>query len=397
MSGRDEGKRIHTNNHNHLDTGAFQIYYKGSLALDSGAYQTYDSDHDKNYYKRTIAHNSMLVYNPNEQFFRWGGLISNDGGVKWPNLGIEPDNLSTLLDPSKGYKMSDIAGHQFGPDPIAPDYTYLKGNLTNAYNVGATIIQNPGKVSKYMRSFVFLNLKDSFYPAAMVVYDRVISTNQTFKKYWLLHSEQEPDVNGNVTTITRSTDGYNGKLVNTSLLPIYNTNPLQNNLIIEKVGGTGNEYKGIGTDPNHPLSSTSEVPPTGLEPGKWRVQISPKTEQYNDGFLNVMQVMDNIGGPATSLATELIDDSTSTMVGAKIKDRVVLFSKSGDRLTGSVTFTVTGSLPTYKYVVTDLAAGNWSITQTQTGQTIQPQNVTVEGNALSFNGPAGPYTLTKIN
>ncbi|MDF2644845.1 MAG: hypothetical protein K0Q73_650 [Paenibacillus sp.] len=361
----------HTNNHDHLDPGAFQIYYKGSLAGDSGVYETYGSDHDLNYYKRTIAHNSMLVYDPNEKWQLWGAPVSNDGGVQWPNLGKEPEDLEELTKVEE-YKMADIAGHQFGPDPVKPDFTYLKGDLTKAYKY---------KVDKYMRSFVFLNLKDSTHPAAMIVYDRFNSndTNKDFKKYWLLHSEEKPLVDENVTTITRSVYGYNGKLVNTTLLP------LQNNLNIEEIGGQGNEYSVFGQNYPNPLSSQS-----GLEPGAWRVQISPTVASTNDGFLNVMQVMDNTGGPSP-LTAEMVD--AGNMVGAKIADRVVLFSKSGDRLNSNVTLNISGSEDNLNYVVTDLAAGYWSVVRD--GQTATSQMfVSEEGGALSFNGPAGDYTLT---
>ena len=60
----------HFANHAHLDAGSFQIYYKGPLAVESGIYQGagsgYGSEHFRSYYQRTIAHNCMLVYNPNE-------------------------------------------------------------------------------------------------------------------------------------------------------------------------------------------------------------------------------------------------------------------------------------------------------------------------------------------
>lgn len=370
----------HFNNHNQLDTGAFQIYYKGSLALDSGVYGSYNDSHDKNYYKRTIAHNSMLIRNPNEVYTRWGDTLSNDGGVKWPNGGNEAANFSVFQNVNNGYKMSEIAGHQFGPDPVTPDYSFLKGDLTNAYK-GDLTNTNDDRVSKYMRSFVFLNLKNSTHPAAMVVYDRVISTNPNFTKYWLLHSEEEPvvDVNTKVTTIKRSTNGYNGKLVNTPLLP------LTNNLNVEKVGGQGHEYEVFGT--NYPSTASYN---SGLEPGSWRVQMSPITAQNNDGFLNVMQVMDDNGGPAP-YATTMID--STYMVGAKIADRVVLFSKSGDRLTNSVQFTVSDTQTNLKYVVTDLAVGTWNIAKQ--GQPTTQGTVTQEGNVLYFNGSPGTYTLTK--
>ncbi|GGF61674.1 hypothetical protein GCM10010912_03580 [Paenibacillus albidus] len=364
----------HTNNHDHLDQGAFQIYYKGSLAVDSGVYGGYGSEHDLNYYKRTIAHNSMLIYDPNEKWDLWAQSLSNDGGVQWPNLGKEPKDLGELL--TEEYKMADIKGHQFGPDPIKPDFTYLKGDLTKAYNKDKD--RDNDKVSKYMRSFVFLNLKDNTHPAAMIVYDRVHSTNKDFKKYWLLHSEEKPEVNENVTTITRSVYGYNGKLVNTTLLP------LKDNLTIEKVGGPGNEYSVSGK--NHPSTESGK---SGLEPGAWRVQISPSNAEENDSFLNVMQVMDNVGGPSP-LATEMID--SGDMVGVKIADRVALFSKSGERLNGEVTLNISGDEDHLQYVVTDLVAGYWTVKRGD--QTAESQIlVSEEGGVLSFNGPAGTYTL----
>jgi hypothetical protein len=49
------------NNHQHLDAGHFQVWYKGSLACGSGVY-SYGTPHDVNYYKRTIAHNTITVF-----------------------------------------------------------------------------------------------------------------------------------------------------------------------------------------------------------------------------------------------------------------------------------------------------------------------------------------------
>ena len=242
--------------------------------------------------------------------------------------------------------------------------------MTNAYE---------DRVSKYTRSTVFLNLKDSVHPAAMIVYDRVNSTDPTFQKYWLLHSEEEPTVDENVTTITRTKFGNNGKLVNTSLLP------LKDNLKIDKVGGSGNEFSVFGT--NYPQTLVGQN--SGVEPGEWRVQISPKTIQKDDGFLNVIQVMDHVNGP-DPLVTEMVE--AGDMVGAKIADRVVLFSKSGDRLKGSITLPDYGDEDNLNYVVTDLAVGFWSIERA--GQATKQISVTEEGGALSFNGPAESYTLT---
>src|SRR5574340_12414 len=48
-------------NHQHADAGAFQVYYKGPLAIDSGVYATYGSPHHANYHKRTIRSEERRV------------------------------------------------------------------------------------------------------------------------------------------------------------------------------------------------------------------------------------------------------------------------------------------------------------------------------------------------
>jgi hypothetical protein len=50
--------------HSHLDQGAFTIYKGGALAIDSGFYTKYGSDHHMNYFSQTIAHNTLTVTDP---------------------------------------------------------------------------------------------------------------------------------------------------------------------------------------------------------------------------------------------------------------------------------------------------------------------------------------------
>ena len=195
------------NNHQHLDAGAFQIYYRGPLAIDSGLYEgkngAYGSPHHVNYYKRTIAHNSLLIYDPDEKFEGRAVGYRNDGGQRMPNHWREPSRLEDLLNGE--YQTGQVLGEGFGPNPERPDYTYLKGDLTKAYS---------SKVKDVKRSFVFLNLAGQASPAALVVFDKVVASDPAFKKYWLLHSMEEPVVRGNATTVTRG-----GRLINTTLLP----------------------------------------------------------------------------------------------------------------------------------------------------------------------------------
>jgi hypothetical protein len=154
------------NNHQHLDAGSFQLYYKGYLAIDSGIYKgtsgNYHSPHNKYYFKRTIAHNSLLVYDPDElkqyPYIKDGGQVwpnVNDGGQRWPNEGRPSLNLDDLL--NNDFKRGEVLAHYYGSDQVKPEFSYLKGDITAAYS---------SKMKQFQRSFVFLNFMDTVYPAA---------------------------------------------------------------------------------------------------------------------------------------------------------------------------------------------------------------------------------------
>ena len=71
--------------HQHLDQNQITIYHGGYLAIDSGAdYTDSESPHYLNYYRRTVAHNSILIYDPSEKFFWSQNLLpaANDGGQR---------------------------------------------------------------------------------------------------------------------------------------------------------------------------------------------------------------------------------------------------------------------------------------------------------------------------
>ncbi|HUU28929.1 MAG TPA: heparin/heparin-sulfate lyase HepB [archaeon] len=251
-------------NHQHQDAGAFQIYYKGPLAVDSGIYEGTDGGylgpHNVNYYKRTIAHNSLLVYDPDEKFITRGFCNvkkANDGGQRLPNLWVSAGLLDDFL--AKDYKTGEVLGHWLGPDRKAPDFSYLKGDITEAYIA---------KVRQVKRSFVFLNLAGSPAPAALAVFDRVVSSNPGFKKYWLLHSMEEPMIEGNTARISLTQRGWSGRLVNSTLIPS------EGNYTLEKVGGPGKEFWVFGE--NFASGVHPGRNPDDYELGSWRIELSPK-------------------------------------------------------------------------------------------------------------------------
>lgn len=374
-----------TNGHRHLDAGHFQIYYKGILASDSGVYQgaqnntqtngtAYGSVHFNQYQTKTIAHNCMLVYDPSEANpSSTSRNAINDGGQRFPkNTSAEPVNIDVMLKDGDEWQVAKVDGVEIDPqNPKKPAYSYLKGDLTNAYS---------DKVTDYKRSFMFLNLDNEEVPAALIVFDKIDSSNASFKKTWLLHGIEEPVINGTRTIFSRTYKSslkghaYNGKLTVDTLLPV--------NSKFDKVGGDGAWAMVNGK--NYPGTKLN----TELDEGyTWRLEISPSVASKSDYFLNVLQVSDN--DKDYYLPVEMVE--SKDFYGAKISDRVVAFSKSGEKVKGGFTLSIGGS-GEYQYTICDVEAGSYSV---NAGGKTLTATVTEEGGVLSFTAPAGTVSVTK--
>ena len=355
-------------NHHHLDAGSFQLYYKGILANDSGRYQGYGTEQDLAYNKRSIAHNTITVYDPKET----GGYYSmqtNDGGQEVKENGGEHSHIDYFL--KGGNQTGKVEGHEFGPDTLEPDYSYLKGDITKAYN--------SSKMEDYERSFMFLDLKNDTNPAALVVFDRVRSSNKDFKKAWLLHGPTEPEVNGNQTIFRNTENGYNGKMTVDTLLP------KADNTEIKTIGGPGQEAWVV--DKNYSAGTTLDMTKAHESDG-YRIEVSPKKAEKQDYFLNVLQVGD-ADPDVPALPTTLIE--TDTHAGAKIADRVVLFGLDKGRTKKDISFGFEGE-GTFKIMVADVEAGTYKVLRD--GNEVATAVASEEGGLLNFEGEAGAYTIT---
>ncbi len=370
---------LHTANHQHLDGGAFQIWYKGYLAADSGYYQAsgegsmtdslsgntvYGSQHFYNYYRRTVAHNCMLVYDPDEKIPEFSNrLIVNDGGQRFPNDYKEARFLEVLTDPERGYRMGEVLAHGMGPSSFAPDYTYLKGDLSFAYSE---------KVSAYTRSFMFLNLKESEHPALLFVYDRIKSSNASFRKKWLLHTLEEPQATeyGYVAADTREYRG--GQLAASILLPE------KDDRYVSVIGGKGREHEVGGIN----FLGRKLEGDLWNEGDCYRIELSPKKGREDDTFLVVLEPSD--GGMTPLPATKVVSE---THTGALVGDRLVLFG-SESRKYDTVKFVNPASAAVSAYVA-DLASGLW---QTPSGLVL----VTDECGVADFKAKAGENLLVRL-
>lgn len=358
-------------NHQHLDGGSFQIWYKGSLAIDSGIYEGtaggYNSDHCRNWSKRTIAHNSLLVIDPDEKFawYRHKGkperYCCNDGGQRmagftgWDPAGSFADILS-----DEYHVGNTLAAATSG------DFSYLKGDITPAYS---------DKVNVVERSFVFCNLREKKMPAALVVFDRIVASDSSFRKVFLLHSIEQPSLKKDGFFIRRSvSDRENGLLRSTVLLP--------EDVEITSVGGPGHEFEVDGTNWPNSVEGDPDV-----ECGAWRVEESPRGHNAEDRFLNVIQISDSHNYHPHRVRR--VDAGIFT--GADFNGRMVMFSVTGALVGGEFSFKVRGRRDV---LVCDVDAGEYEISRNGCPQ--GRVSVSEGENIMRFSSRRGRYTITKV-
>jgi heparin/heparan-sulfate lyase len=328
-----------------------------------------------NYYWRTIAHNSLLVYDPDEDFGRRG--YGNDGGQRLPHGRSEARDLAVLLAPENGYRTGKVLAYGFGPDPQTPDFTLLQGDITDAYGK---------KVREVTRSFVFLNLRNPQVPAAMVVFDRVVSADPGFRKYWLLHTLEEPRVDSASAVVDCTQHGNSGRLVLDVLWP---TAP---NAELAKVGGPGREFWVFGQNYANDVDP-QRLERGSIETGAWRIELSPKDAAAEDLFLAVMQVTDNQSPDRWPVWRLDAGEWVGCVIEGPESARVVLMHKISRRSAEPVRFTVPGLEPA-RMLVTGLSPGRWNARREGSAETLDLV-VNEDSGATWFEGPAGTWTLSR--
>jgi hypothetical protein len=295
--------------HNHRDENAFTIFYKGPLAVDSGVYRAgrgYGSEHWYNYYIRSIAHNTMLVYDPKETFRgRKNTIISNDGGQRVIN------NFNPTLEQM-------MQGGEYHFDGIKiyenhADFTYSVGDATKAYS--------SSKLSRFQRSVIYLR-NHSYNHPLILVHDRVISKNPTFKKTYLLHSINKPVVSEKTVKISVFA-------LPAPMTGLYQETLLPRNPLIHVIGGraTQQEFLVPNNGMGKPYNYANDIPVEGEAPdrirrslreaGEWRVEISPPIPAADDTFLHAISVVDI---PQTHAKSAVLYLGSTNVDGILIRD-----------------------------------------------------------------------------
>jgi hypothetical protein len=340
---------IHWGFHSQLDHGSFTIFKQTPLVIDSGYYDDWNrgKKHNWNYWKRTIAHNTLLIDNPDDKLPTWpkNNKFINDGGQRiafvtfdpphrWSGSHNMPLSVSDLKERFEEFSMGKITSYE--PND---DYVYIRTDLTNAYNNKYSGQGNnqPPKAKAVIREFVYLD------KGCVVVFDRVDALNPDFTKKWLLHSGSyyddkigKPEMNGSLRTVAGTEEAGGTESSDSNLVTITNAEGklfvrtlLPERHITRRVGGKGYEFWVGGENQN---ISTEKIPKerSNEDPGAWRIEIQPEGVQNYDEFLNVLYACES--RVPFALKIEKIDAISKDMVGAHIfaegRNFVALFNRS---------------------------------------------------------------------
>lgn len=274
--------------HSHLDQGGFTIYKGGALALDSGYYgPSYGADHHMNYTYQTIAHNALTVTDPDDTVptpprdKKPARTIANDGGQRrvGSGWGIEP----APLDLAEWQQKRDIyhtgrIEHLLMNDGLTVASADLTPAYTNSLSGKGTFSHRTRRVEEAHRLFGYDEVDD-----VIVIHDRVVATDADFRKRWLLHSSEKPEVTPNgfiVRALPAPDPGHAGGRLDAHVL-------LPADRYIQLMGGRGFEFFVDGK--NYDEGITDKMRARRIaEPGAWRVELMPDTPHEQDEFLVVL-------------------------------------------------------------------------------------------------------------
>ena len=344
------GGRI-TANHDHGDVGSFQIYYKGFLAGDTGHYDSYGTDHFKEYHQATIAHNSVVIY-------RDGITIGQRRGSAYS----EPTTLDKWMNDM--YITADVTGVSYkymDAEKTAPKYAYAASDISPAYE---GVVTHGDR-----RMLAVFDTNNPDVPMYFFVYDNFTTAKSTDAMSFLLHTKSQPTISGK----TVSAFSGAGKIV------------LQNVKGGDKIEAIG------GANKNYVVNGTQIATQNGKSDGYWgRVEITTQNSSKNDVQLNVMYVTDTTN-KTTYTASEI---KSSNIAGAIIGNTVAVFVEESTTYSGTLTFNTAGAGESLNYYVSGVKAGTWRI---NVGTTTLTVDVAEGEGLLHFTAPAGAVNITFVN
>jgi hypothetical protein len=356
--------------HQFYDQGNFTIFHNGEeLLVRSGVYSgDGTSDHDANYYARSIAANTILICDLAENF---DGIRPNSERDIWLNdcgqRTMSPANRTAinvdyLLDNWRAYDTGSIL--RFAE---AGDATYLRADITGAYNSTVyTTPENRAKVSSVIRELVYWR------PGTVIVADRVVLTYPAYTPMVVFHFQTEPSPSGL----------FYGSLVRDSAIYMQNLKP---NSIVNMVPGFQVAGQIVDKSWGEPVSNTFERDPYGF----FRLEIVSGQPDLAHWFMTAFVAQDASAPPPPEGLLVLGD----TLRGAVMGNVQVMFDltpEDGQDVT-EATFQI-GPGVAYT-LVTGLVPGTTYMLEGE-GRTAQTFMIGDSGTLLIPNVPSGGVRLS---
>lgn len=291
--------------HEHRDNNSFCIFKNAPQINNSGWYWYYGNAHYVNYYMRTIAHNSICVYDSTESYVNWGATVSNDGGQnESPTL----MNYNDIFSPAAQKGSWELWG-------AGADYCYTVSDAEQSYD--------PAKLDRFRRRVLFLK------PSQVVVLDHLhlknTATHQRDAKF-VLHFQQEPSLSGTLinTAVPNHIETFNGHDIQQTNgngnVAIRTLLPLQTKTT--RIGGTGYEFYVDGV--NYPLDV---IPDTiNTTPGAWRIEVEPASVVDSLVFLHTIA----IGDSANQAVAGGVGQQNAYTIGVDWVNTLFFFNALGD-------------------------------------------------------------------
>lgn len=366
-------------NHDNLDHGTFQIWYKGLLAADSGAYNKYLSNSHRYYRQSTVAYNGLLIFNPtlsdSEPVIN-GSTVTNAERYYYSGSQVRRDEATDInVWLSGSYDLGTVTAHDYSyaPDGSA-EYAYIAGDVTAAYDART--------VDLVARRMLTVFTGDQDVPMIFFTFDSISSKEKSYRKSFLLHTVNEPEIDKeNLTAEVKAGDG---RLI---LQSVTGADKLV------KIGGKGYAYWISNADYENPDGTPSGKNCTdsytvtdGAETVWGRLELSSVGECRTD-MLTAMYVTDK----NNDKTLPVLNISTDELDAAQIYGTVAAFVKSEDLAFRAFSLKVQGN-GLYTYFISGIETGTWHVTL----DGVRVATVySEEGSGLvSFIAPTGEITLT---
>jgi len=300
-----------TANHDHHDCATFQIAYKGLITGDSGRYDTYSSAQHFYYHQSTIAHNGILVFNPEmadfEKTYHPDGLQANrmryfySGGQR---VVVESGGLQKWLTPE--YDMGKTIGLSLDQNEKNPHFAYYATDYTLAYH--------PQTIDAIKRYMLTVYTSDTDVPMMFFVYDDIAATKDSFRKAFTFQCPTAPIIDEETRRLVLEDEG--GKLV------------LQNLYGAEEIvafGGEGQQYfNAKDGKPEHGINIECQV--AGTTSDVWgHAELVAPFGQKETCFQNVIYVCDR--GQTPIVFTEKVTGNGLDGMKVTLKNQSFVFAK----------------------------------------------------------------------